>query len=131
MLSLSAMLALSGCNAMLDDVPLANPTVVIPSGFKVSIAGQAVPIEGFDECLRPGDLASRAADSSIGTGSCLLIPESRSNVSVRVILPSGPVIENWEIIREDVQGGARRTSKMTALRRPDGTLVGQLQSAAR
>lgn len=129
-------LALTGCDQARDvgewvagnvgeNDMLNSPTLVLSPGYEIDVDGQDVPIQGFAECPTQGALMTRFFGPVLDEGAldCVVLSEDRSTVSVRLFLPSGPVVEEWEIIREtgELEGG--RVYKRTSLKRPDGTLV--------
>lgn len=128
-LSASAAIPCPGCAVPLELVEMARaqsePTLVFPPGYEIELSGQAVPIEGFDECPSQGAFMTKVFGPSPndGASNCIVLSKDRSTVPVRIFLPSGAVIEEWEIHRETGETESGRFYKRTSLKRPDGTLV--------
>ncbi|SER26870.1 MULTISPECIES: hypothetical protein [Pseudomonas] len=91
------------------------PVITMGPGFKIVVNGAEVPVFGFDRCPQaaldpqntfhiPGEQAK----------ACTVIPSYQSEVKVRMMLRSGPVVETW---------GVMRYGNMLGFRRPDGDLV--------
>lgn len=127
--------ALTGCDQARDigeytvgkhDMPSStSTTLVFTPGYVIDVDGQGVSIAGFDECPRQSALMTRFFGPAPNDGGmdCIVLSEDLSTVSVRLFLPSGHVVENWEIIREtgELEGG--RVYQRTYLKRPSGELV--------
>ena len=133
-------LALTGCDQARDvggwvagnvgdNEMLNSPALVLAPGYEIVVDGQGVPIRGFDECPTQGALMSRIFGPAPDEGAydCVVLSEDRSTVSARLYLPTGPITEEWEIIREIGEFAGGRVYQRTALKRPNGTLVVPVQ----
>lgn len=107
------MLALSGCDAAINKVKAITnePVLEFAAGYKINVNGKAVPIAGFDDC------------TEAGKHDCVVLSKDRAEVTVKVGLPTGSVVEQWVIIRETGETPSGRPYTQTSLRRPDGSLV--------
>lgn len=112
-----------GCAIPFED--LEKVGLVLPPGYEIEISGESVPIQGFDECPSRQSFMSKLFGSSPNEGrsTCVALYKDRSSVPVRVFLPSGMVIEEWEINRETGETESGRFYRRTSLTRPDGSLV--------
>ncbi|KZN20646.1 MULTISPECIES: hypothetical protein [Pseudomonas] len=117
-------LGLSGCDLVKElgaKVAKAYPeetqmNLVIHSGYKMLVGGQAVSVFGMNDCP-PADKNMKAifgASPDEGSRSCIVIAPKTKTVSVIVSFPEGPSAETWTV----EWSGNRST-----LRRADGTFI--------
>jgi hypothetical protein len=118
-----------GCGQVADQASTLagehEPTIVLSPGYQINVAGEAVPIQGFDACPKGDDAMVKvfgpAPDD--GKSTCIVIGKDQWKVSVLVGLPAGGVREDWEIVRETGTLTNGHPFARTSLRRPDGSLV--------
>ena len=91
------------------------PVITMGPGFKIVVNGAEVPVFGFDRCpqaaLDPQNIFHIPGEQA---KACTVIPSYQSEVKVRMMLRSGPVVETW---------GVMRYGNMLSFRRPGGDLV--------
>jgi hypothetical protein len=110
-LAVTVALALSGSLAVAD-----TPAVItMGPGFKIVVNGAEVPVFGFDRCpqasLDPQNTFHIPVEQA---KACTIIPSYQNEVTVRMMLRSGPVVETWDVMRY---------GNLLGFRRPDGNLV--------
>lgn len=107
-LAVASSLTLTACDvvdAAYDETLNDNaPEIVIAGGFKIDIQGNAVPVEGYDNCSLNTLQGSVDTDKS----NCIVLDRTRKKVPVLVHLSSGPVKEEW--------GGKREPQKIPPFR---------------
>lgn len=117
-------LVLSGCDAATSEIARSDPTIVLPAGFQIEVAGRDIPVQGFDECPKQdGFMAKLMGSAHDETGrNCIVLDKNRTEVLVLVALPTGSVKESWSIVRDTVKTSGKSYPR-TSLRRPDGSFV--------
>ncbi len=95
------------------------PEIVIAGGFKIDIQGNAVPVEGYDNCSLNTLQGSFDTDKS----NCIVLDRTRKKVPVLVHLSSGPVKEEWKIEHQVEKTKSGKNFIQTRMIRPDGNFV--------
>lgn len=121
-------LALAGCDAMTQTVAdigaspdTKEPTIVLAAGHRVYIDDMVVPIQGFDVCPVDGGVFGPRADA--GQLGCVVIDDTRTEIPVRLALPTGLKEEVWAVVRIQQKTTGGRTYERMYLRRPDRSMV--------
>jgi hypothetical protein len=104
-----------------------SPTIVLPPGFKVILAGQTAFVSGFEECPKADPAMAALFGSAPRQDGCVVVRKDAAAVDVHVALGGRLLRERWTIERSSASGSA--PFDRTHLRRPDGSLVQQAPSA--
>lgn len=93
-------------------------TIVIAPGYKMVIAGKALPVVGTQECPRADGMRIWffGGDTQGGSG-CMVIRKETSTVQAQFVLDGKNVTETWAV--------ERRAPDKTLLRRPNGDYLTQ------
>ncbi|KYE68799.1 hypothetical protein [Salmonella enterica] len=122
-LAVASSLTLTACDvvdAAYDETLNDNaPEIVIAGGFKIDIQGNAVPVEGYDNCSLNNLQGSFDTDKS----NCIVLDRTRKKVPVLVHLSSGPVKEEWKIEHQVEKTKSGKNFIQTRMIRPDGNFV--------
>ncbi|RCZ10507.1 hypothetical protein DTM06_27415 [Escherichia coli] len=122
-LAVASSLTLTACDvvdAAYDETLNDNaPEIVIAGGFKIDIQGNAVPVEGYDNCSLNTLQGSFDTDKS----NCIVLDRTRKKVPVLVHLSSGPVKEEWKIEHQVEKTKSGKNFIQTRMIRPDGNFV--------
>ncbi|WP_225987997.1 MULTISPECIES: hypothetical protein [Enterobacteriaceae] len=122
-LAVASSLTLTACDvvdAAYDETLNDNaPEIVIAGGFKIDIQGNAVPVEGYDNCSLNTLQGSVDTDKS----NCIVLDRTRKKVPVLVHLSSGPVKEEWKIEHQVEKTKSGKNFIQTRMIRPDGNFV--------
>ncbi|ENC0145094.1 hypothetical protein ACEV6G_20335 [Enterobacter ludwigii] len=122
-LTVASSLALTACDvvdAAYDETFNDNaPEIVIAGGFKIDIQGNAVPVEGLDNCSLNTPQGSFVTDKS----NCIVLDTTRSKVPVKVLFPSGSVNEEWKVEHQVEKTKTGKNFIQIRMIRPDGNFV--------
>ena len=120
---------LTGCDAAINSISelsaAHDPTIIIPSGYRMKIDGHTAFVQGYDTCPKQGTSMGKLFGQTTDEDSttCIILTKGRTFVPVLIALPTGTFREDWAIIREIGKTDGGRIYSKTSLRRPNGTFV--------